>query len=68
MLTLAFIMAVAGSLVAIIAQAKGYKPGIWLIYGAVVPPVAFVHILRRRSRRGEDRQRAVPLPLLGRPV
>lgn len=68
MLTMAFIMAAAGSLVAIIAQAKGYKPGIWLLYGAILPPVAFVHILRHASRRGEARRRALPPPLLGRPV
>ena len=68
MLTLAFILATAASLVAIIAQAKGEKPGIWLLYGVVLPPVALIHILRRRSKRSLARARALPPPLLGKPI
>lgn len=51
MLTLVFLAAILGSLVAIIAQAKGERPGFWMLYGTLLPPVALVHILRRDWKR-----------------
>lgn len=60
MLTLVYVSAVMGSLVAVIAQAKGRSPGLWLVYGLLLWPVALVHILRKKPTALEPRRPPVP--------
>lgn len=60
MLTLVYVSAVMGSLVAVIAQAKGRSPGLWLAYGVLLWPVALVHILRKKSTALEPRPPTMP--------
>jgi hypothetical protein len=59
MLTLVYVSAVMGSLVAVIAQAKGRSPGLWLVYGLLLWPVALVHILRKKSTALEPQCRTL---------
>lgn len=61
MLTLVYVFAVMGSLVAVIAQAKGRSPGLWLVYGVLLWPVALVHILRKNSGKLEPARSVMPL-------
>ncbi len=40
----------AGLIVMAMANAKGAAPVPWFVYGALLPPVAFLHILLRPGR------------------
>ena len=54
-----FFWLIMGGVVAMIASSKGHSPGLWFLYGALIWPIALVHILVTPPAAGHEEKRAL---------